>query len=222
MTPEEFKGRRKASGHTQHTLARELELSVSIISKYECGAQAIPKTVAIALCSLWPAPRTFTGSTPRLASDVMAKAFERTAQDIEGLRDAFGNPFPEGHFAQAAAQNAQNFRSFTKDWFSDNCPDEELQKSIPGAIPRTCVHGTYKLSPEMRPKTDLPPVLICGKPAEHVRVAKFISGAYVIKITSQHKGFTGPYVAVPSEVWDNHFPCCETFKEALAFASKEN
>jgi repressor LexA len=52
MKPEDLKRRREALGLTQEQLARELEVTVITVSRWERGVHAVPHYIALALEAL--------------------------------------------------------------------------------------------------------------------------------------------------------------------------
>ena len=52
MKPEDLKRRREALGLTQEQLARELEVTVMTVSRYERGVNPIPHVIELALEAL--------------------------------------------------------------------------------------------------------------------------------------------------------------------------
>jgi DNA-binding transcriptional regulator YiaG len=52
MTPQGFKSMRRQKGYSQSELARELDVHVLTISKWERGVVPVPKMAALALSAL--------------------------------------------------------------------------------------------------------------------------------------------------------------------------
>jgi DNA-binding transcriptional regulator YiaG len=61
MTSKEFQTMRLKKNHSQSQLAREFDVGVSTISRWERGEITIPRLAEIALLSLKPRPKTKKG-----------------------------------------------------------------------------------------------------------------------------------------------------------------
>jgi DNA-binding transcriptional regulator YiaG len=61
MKAKHFKGMRQRKGYSQSQLARELDVHVLTVSKWERGVVPIPRMAELALLSLKPRPKTKKG-----------------------------------------------------------------------------------------------------------------------------------------------------------------
>jgi DNA-binding transcriptional regulator YiaG len=57
MTAKGFKKMREAKGYSQSQLARELEVNVMTVSRWERGAVPVPRMAELALAALKPRPK---------------------------------------------------------------------------------------------------------------------------------------------------------------------